>query len=273
MMKKSLASLATLTLALLIAPGTPGAAAARAGQTGVFRDIFTAPLAADEVAFVFLGYSAVIVRTVKGALIIDPAALLLEEDMAAFRGKTIDAVLYTHGHGDHFAYDTAVGLAKATGAAVGGEGEIIRALRKGGEIAPGKIVDFGAGRPQRIGPWTVTPVRGLHVGPIVLYSLGAGGIDIFHGGDSAYVPLGDLAAGLAFLPAGQPSPTASPDGALKMAQDLKPRVVVAIHGSDAELRELSKKIKSALPGTEVIIPETLKIYTVKVRASGACLPE
>jgi L-ascorbate metabolism protein UlaG (beta-lactamase superfamily) len=74
----------------------------------------------------------------------------------------------------------------------------------------------------------------------------------------------NLSAGLAFLPAGDPSPTASPDDALKMAQDLKPRVVVAIHGSEAQYRELAKKIKSALPGTEVIIPVPMKLYTVKV---------
>jgi len=252
-------------LAFLAGQGMPSPPAARAGQTGVFHDIFAAPLADNEVAFVFFGYSAVIVRTVKGAVIVDPAALLLEEDMDIFRGKKVDAVLYTHGHGDHFDYKTAVGLAKATGAAVCGGGEVTRALRRGGAIPAGKIIDFGSGRPQTLGAWTITPVRGLHVGPILLYKLEAGGIGIFHGGDSAYVPLKNFGAGLAFLPAGDPSPTASPADALRMAQDLKPRVVVAIHGSEAQYGGIKKKIKSALPGTEVIIPETMKVYTVKAR--------
>ncbi|HEX9901769.1 MAG TPA: MBL fold metallo-hydrolase [Acidobacteriota bacterium] len=262
-MKRLLPCLAALVF--FISPGMPSSSAARAGQTGVFQDIFTAPLADNEAAFVFLGSSAVIVRTAKGAVIIDPDALLFEEDMDIFRGKKMDVVLYTHGHGDHFDYKTAVGLAKATGAPVCGGGEVTRALRRGGAIPAGQIKDFGAGRPLTLGAWTITPVRGLHVGPILLYQLSAGGIGIFHGGDSAYVPLKNLAAGLAFLPTGSASPTASPADGLKMAQDLKSRVVVAIHGSDAQNQELTKKIKSAMPATKVIIPETMKVYTVKAR--------
>jgi len=50
-----------------------------------------------------------------------------------------------------------------------------------------------------------------------------------------------------------------------MAQDLKPLVVVAIHGSEAQYQELTKKIKSAMSATQVIIPERMKVYTVKAR--------
>ena len=39
----------------------------RAGGTNVFDEFFSVPLAEDEAAFVYLGYSAVLVRTAKGA--------------------------------------------------------------------------------------------------------------------------------------------------------------------------------------------------------------
>jgi L-ascorbate metabolism protein UlaG (beta-lactamase superfamily) len=252
------------TVALIVGPAIRVTPPVGAGEKSALQDLFSASIADDEAAFVFLGYSAIIVRTVQGTVIIDPADIISKEEMDNFRGKKVNAVLYTHSHGDHFKYDAAVALSQVTGAPVCGEGAVIQAMKRGGAIPSERIVDLSSGRPQTLSGLEVTPIRGSHVGPIILFHLKAGEIEVFHGGDSAYVPMKNLSAGLAFLPAGDPSPTASPDDALKMAQDLKPRVVVAIHGSEAQYRELAKKIKSALPGTEVIIPVPMKLYTVKV---------
>ena len=238
---------------------------ARSGETNVFEEFFSVPLAEDEAAFVYLGYSAVLVRTAKGALIIDPAELLLEEDMSHFSGKKVDAVLYTHGHGDHWQADVAINLFKATGAPICGEDSVIRSLKSGAGIPAGKVISLAPGRSQTAGEVVITPVRGTHVGPILLYHIQIGSIGIFHGGDSAYVPLKNLKAGLAFLPAGDPSPTASPDDALKMALDLKPSVIVGMHGSDSQYKQLAAKVKTALPSASVLIPQTMKVNVVKVR--------
>ena len=40
---------------------------------------------------------------------------------------------------------------------------------------------------------------------------------MFHAGDSGYVQVKDYPSDLAFLPTGSPSPTASPEYALKLA--------------------------------------------------------
>jgi L-ascorbate metabolism protein UlaG (beta-lactamase superfamily) len=85
------------------------------------QEIFTVPLTENQAAFVYLGYSAAIVRTTKGAVIIDPANLLPKEDLQALQGKQVDAVLFTRSHGNHFKLNAAVDLAKATGAKVGVE--------------------------------------------------------------------------------------------------------------------------------------------------------
>jgi L-ascorbate metabolism protein UlaG (beta-lactamase superfamily) len=236
-----------------------------AGEGNVFDEFFSAPLAENEAAFVYLGYSAVLVRTAKGALVIDPANLLIDEDMSHFKGKKVDAVLYTHGHGDHWQADVARGLFQATGAPICGEESVIRSLKSGAGIPADKIVSLTPGREQSVGEWVITPVRGKHVGPIILYHLQVGGMTIFHGGDSAYVPSKGLQAVLAFLPAGDPSPTASPEDALKTAQDLRPKIIVAMHGSDKQYQQLLAKAKTALPDTTVLIPQTMKVNVVKVR--------
>lgn len=261
MMRLDLAVSVLFVLAGIAFSVPPG----RSGQANVFEELFSVPLADDEAAFVYLGYSSFLVRTAKGTLIIDPADLLKDEDLKHFSGKKVDAILYTHGHYDHFEASTARGLFQATGAIICGEEEALRPLMSGSKIPADKIIALAPGRSQAVGPFTITAVRGKHVGPIILFHIQANGIGIFHGGDSAYVPLKNLKAGLAFVPAGEPSPTASPEDALKMAQELGASVLVTMHGSDSQYRQLTAKVKSALPAASVIIPQKLKLNVVKIR--------
>lgn len=223
------------------------------------RDMFVPSLAENDVAFMFLSYSGVIIRTAKGTVIIDPANLLKDKELHVLEDEDVDLILFTHGHGDHYNPDSTVDLFDATEAPVLAESSVANSLKEA--IPPGKVTIAAHGKTYTFGDITVDAVKGIHRGPIILFRIIIGGLSLFHAGDSGYISLKDYPAELAFLPTGAPSPTASPENAFKMAADLNPGVVVAIHGSAGQSKEFEGKVKKVLPGTTVVIPEA---FTVKV---------
>jgi len=225
-------------------------------------DVFASSLGEKDVAFMFLSYSGVIVRTSKGTIIIDPADLLKEKELNVLKENKIDLVLFTHGHGDHYNPESTLDLLEATDAPILAEPSVADSLKEA--VPSDKLTSAAPGKTYTIGGITVSAVKGIHVGPIDLFHIKIGDISIFHGGDSGYVPLKDYPADLAFLPTGMPSPSASPQKAFQMAEDINPSVIVAVHGSASQSRELEDKVKDAMPETIVIIPEafTTKIITL-----------
>ena len=238
--------------------------AASAAETDLEK-LFSTPLPDKNIAYMSLTFSGVIVRTQEGTILIDPANLLAETDIAVLKKHGIQAVLYTHGHGDHFAAGTARRLALETGATIVADPAVAAALQKAGGIAPDKLIAAQAGQSVKTGGFTIQPITGKHIGPITLFHVQSGSVSFFHGGDSAYVPLGKFKADLAFLPTGAPSPTASPVAALQMALDVRPQAVVLMHGSDAQNAEFSKKAKAGLPGAAIENPDPFKFYILALR--------
>jgi L-ascorbate metabolism protein UlaG (beta-lactamase superfamily) len=225
------------------------------------RKLFASSLGKDEVAFMYLGYSGVIVRTSNRTIIIDPAELLGGEEIKALKG--VDLLLFTHNHGDHYRSGVALDIFKATGAPVLAEPLVANDLK--GKVSSDKLTSASAGKTYNFNGIMVSTIQGIHRGPIILYHLKIGDISIFHGGDSGYVPVKDYPADLAFLPTGSPSPTASPENALKMASELKPSIVVTIHGSEVQSKEFEGKVKENLPKTTVIITEPYLTKTVALQ--------
>ena len=217
----------------------------------------------EEVLVFYLGFSGVIIRTAEATIIIDPADLLLASDIEKLKALGVDLLFYTHGHGDHFVLASALEIFKATQAYVAAEPGVAAQLR--GKIPPSRLLGAAAGKTLSAGKLRLDFVAGQHVGPILLIRIQAGGIRIFHGGDSGYVPLSGFPADVGILPTGSPSPTASPEAAFRMASDLKPQVVVVIHGSDAQNAEFEKKVRAGLKETKVVIPEAGKMVKVTLR--------
>jgi len=61
------------------------------------------------------------------------------------------------------------------------------------------------------------------------------------------------------VPAGDPSPTASPHVAFDMTRATNPYVVIPMHGNLQQIQEFSKLIESSALGTTVTIPSSLEI--------------
>jgi L-ascorbate metabolism protein UlaG (beta-lactamase superfamily) len=249
-----------LTALSLIGALVLAAVPSPAQDIGKFASTVPGP---NEVTYVFLGYSGILVRVADQAVAVDPADLVIEEDLPALKTAGLRLILYTHGHGDHFFPPTAIALQKATGAVVAAEASVARQLQ--GKVPADKLISAEPGKSFTVGKITVDSVAGIHVGPIVLFRIGIGGVRIFHAGDSNYVPLTSYPSELVFLPTGRPSPTASPDAAFRMASDLKPQAVAVFHGSDAQHAEFKKKMEAALPDITVMIPEPGKLSRIVIR--------
>jgi L-ascorbate metabolism protein UlaG (beta-lactamase superfamily) len=226
--------------------------------------LFAAPLAGNDAAYMFLAFSGVIVRTSAGTVVIDPANLLMGDDIAVLARHKIDALLYTHSHGDHYDAASARDIVRATGATVVADPSLAATMRASGAVPADKVLSATSGRTFTVGAAKVRGFAGRHVGPITLFHIKLGGIAIFHGGDSAYVPMADSPSRLAFLPAGAPSPTASPAYALKMALDVKPKVVVLIHGQEDQYAEFKALAAKELPGVVVEVGDPFKAKVVRL---------
>ena len=223
----------------------------------------------NELAFMFLGLSGVIVKTSNRTIIVDPADLLKGEEIKALEMEIIDLLLFTHNHRDHYSSKYALDILKAKCPPILAEPLVADDLK--GKIPPHvfhKLKSAAAGRSYNYGHFIgVNVVKGIHRGPINLYHIEIEDLSVFHAGDSGYVPVKDYPSDLAFLPTGSPSPTASPQEAFNMTTDLKPSVVVTIHGSADQNKKFESIIKSTMPETAVIIPEpyTSNIVTLPRR--------
>jgi L-ascorbate metabolism protein UlaG (beta-lactamase superfamily) len=213
-----------------------------------------------EVAILYLGLSGILIRVMSRTIALDVADLLGEEGISEIRG--IDLLLYTHAHYDHYNRKACIDIVERTGAKVLAESKAFSDLR--GRVPGEGLVEASPGQTYRIGELDIEAIRGIHVGPIVLYMIEIGGIRIFHGGDSGYIKLKGRRADLAFLPTGSPSPTASPNDAFKMVADLKPRIAVPIHGSKQEHESFMRLVEREFPVMRVEVIEDFNPLKVEI---------
>ena len=196
----------------------------------------------------YLGASGILARTSKQSVLIDAAGFLKDDEAAAL--KEVNLLLFTHSHMDHFSEGKTLKLFKSTGAPVLAEAKVADRLK--GRIPADKLTNAMSGQTYAYGDLIVKAVQGVHSGPIMLYQVKMGNLLVFHAGDSGYVPVKDYQSQLAFLPTGRWSRTASPENAFKMASELKPNVIVVMHGSKEQHKKFESMMKEKMPQTKVI---------------------
>ena len=232
----------------------------RKNKAREINSFFNLPLKKDELALLYLDVSGFVARSFSKTVLFDPAGMLKEDEVKAL--KTVNLVLFTHDHLDHFSSGATQAIFKATGASIISEAKVAAKLKS--KIPADKNVSAQSSKTYSFGDLTAIAIEGIHRGPIMLYQLKMDGIALFHGGDSGYVNLKDYPSQVAIVPVGRMSPTASPENAFKMISDIKPSFAITMHGSGKQKQQFERKVKEAIPQTEVIIMEPYTVKTISL---------
>lgn len=232
----------------------------RRSRAEEISSFFAFSLQKNELSLFYLGVSGFIIRSISHSVLIDPAGMLKRDELNAL--KSINLVLFTHDHLDHFSSGKTQEIFKETVAPILAESKVAGKLQ--GKIPAEKLVSAENDKTYSLGDVAVTAIQGIHRGPIMLYQIKMDDITVFHGGDSGYVSLKDYPSKVAIVPVGRMSPTASPENAYKMVVDVKPEVAITMHGSDKQKHQFEEKIKETFPQTAVYIMDSFSAKTLSL---------
>jgi len=206
------------------------------------------------------GYASAgfLLKTSNYVIAIDPSSLFIDDVDSLDR---LDAIFITHDHGDHFDPDSTIAMQAKTGSFVIADPTSASMLTD--KIPEDKLIQIKSNEQITISGITVDAFAAEHPTetPLV-YVIEFDGFRIFHGSDSGFVE--DLKniesrVHVALVPAGDPSPTASPHVALEMTRVTNPYVVIPMHGNLQQIQEFSNLVKASELQTTVIIPSPLDI--------------
>lgn len=199
-----------------------------------------------------------LIKTNNHVIAIDPSSLILDDIDSLDK---LDAIFITHDHGDHFDPDTTIAMQTKTGSFVIADPTSMSMLSD--QIPEDKLIQIESNEQMTISEITVDAFAAEHPTktPLV-YVIEFDGFRIFHGSDSGFVE--DLKniesrVHVALVPAGDPSPTASPQVALEMTKATNPYVVIPMHGNPQQMREFSNLVEGSELQTTVTIPSQLEI--------------
>ena len=220
-----------------------------------------------EFGFIYLGYATILLRTKESTIVFDPADTLTKVKSLL---SSLDFITYSHSHYDHYTFSDAVALFKATNAQIISEFSMVEELKS--KIPPEMITSgpetFQTVRDERVVDFDGTQFkmhRGVHPRQIIQFRVKLGKLNIFHGADSGYWPVGKKKVDVAFLPTGSPSPTCAPGVGLAMAMDIKPTFAIAVHGSQESNKKFKGLVERELPQTTVIIPKVNELIKLTVK--------
>ncbi|MFX0212271.1 MAG: MBL fold metallo-hydrolase [Candidatus Hodarchaeota archaeon] len=227
------------------------------------KSLYSLELADNEIAFIFLGYSGILLRSKNLAIAIDPGRRSLDQsEISAI--KHLDLLFFTHNHWDHYCNDVALQIIKQTGAHVIADVISSEELKK--SVPPNKITVGDSGSSEKsykVEGHEIVALRGVHVGPTTKYLVNLGKIKVFHGADSGYWRHKGISAEIAFVPTGTAT-TCSPEVALAMVVNLQPKLAVPIHGNKQDMKQFKVLMDKVIPEIEVIVPEKFKLIKTSI---------
>lgn len=199
-----------------------------------------------------------VVKTSENVIVFDPSNLL-SDDLDAL--EKVDAILITHDHGDHFNIDSTIMMQKKTGANVVANPPAFLALKE--QISDDKLIEMLPDKTVSLNDISISAFLADHPSETpLLYVVEVDGIRIFDGSDSGFVEnLKDIESRVhvALVPAGDPSPTASPTDAFEMTKATKPYVVIPMHGTPDQMQKFAEMVEGSELETKVIVPEPLQL--------------
>ena len=222
--------------------------------------MYALPLGEGQAACLYFGFSGILLRTANRVLAFDLGLCTIRRREIAVLQR-LDLQCHTHGHFDHWSARFARRIHERTGAPIVVDPQIAAKARVPAEWLTTAVPD----RSIEIADMTITPITGIHVGPITLFHVAMPELTVFHGGDSDHVPLDHLKADLAFVPVGRPSPSCTPESGAAMLKDLKPKVAIPMHGPKRQMREFESLASSEAPDTRVLIPRRRVPFVVDLQ--------
>jgi len=217
------------------------------------KELLTLSIEKNEVVFIYFGYSGVIFRTINKTIAIDMCKMCFGAEDQIKALKSLNLQFNTHTHRDHFDVETTTKIFEISGAKVIADIQVVKGLEN--KIPSDNLKALMSGEKFSTNGVEISAVSGVHPGSITLFKIEFPEFSIFHGGDSGCIPLKDYTADLAFLPTGAPSPSCSPENALKMALDVNPKVVVTMHGNQDQMQKFKALVLKEKPDLNVIIPK------------------
>ena len=224
------------------------------------KELYYLNLNEKQLAFVWLGYSGIILRLSNMTLLFDISDFLNDQQIQELREPII--ILYTHIHDDHFHLRTTLKISETKDTIIITCPQVYNELK---EFLPTRSLKVLQPRKGiRIGDIKVFALKGNHDCEHYIYYVIYDNVKILHLGSSGYVPLSKIKSDIIYVPVGQPSSSASPEDALRITRDIQPKYSIPMHGSDKEISEYIDLVEKENIPTKIIKPEKDKLIELSL---------
>jgi L-ascorbate metabolism protein UlaG (beta-lactamase superfamily) len=218
------------------------------------------PLKKGEVAFLwFNNYSGVVIRTPTKTFVVDPA----DVDPTIF--KTVDALLITHEHFDHFDESLTKEIYRRTHCPIVADSTSAKRLKDA--LPAEKLHEMRVGKEIKLDNISVRAEGFRHPAatPVSYLITTEDGVKIYHTGDS--LPHSDMKQigersppDIVFCTVGAPAPGASPQTGLEIVKMVKPKVAVPYHALAADRKKFADLVAKEAPNVKCMLIERDKPY-------------